>query len=96
MFDWLIPLLIVIILLIGILEYLDLLDLVTGFVGLMVAGVVGIVKLTVRLVRHFAGPPKPQSGASSPDAALLRSPPPSPERGSREGRGRWGGSRKRP
>jgi hypothetical protein len=95
MFELAIPILVAIILLIGILEYLDLLDFVSGFVALM-AGIVGIVKLTVRLIRYFAGPTNPPSGASAPGAALLSSEPPSPGRVSQAGRGRWSGSRKQP
>jgi hypothetical protein len=96
MFESAIPILIAIILLIGILEYLDLLDFASGFVALMVAGIVGIVKLTVRLIRYFAGPTNPPSGASAPGGALLSSEPPSPGRVSQAGRGRWSGSRKQP
>lgn len=60
MFDWLIPLLIVIVLLIKILDYLDMLDAVTAVLGLIAAAVVGTVKLTARLVCHLAGASKPQ------------------------------------
>ena len=96
MFEWLIPLLVVIALLIWILDYLDMLEVATGLVALIVAAIVGIAKLTARLVRYFAGLSKPQSGAPSPDAALLKSPPPSPETGFQANRARGAGSRKRP
>ena len=57
MFDWLIPLLIVVALLIWILDYLGLLDAVEallGLLGLLAAAVVGTVRLAVRLVRQLA------------------------------------------
>jgi len=62
MFDWLIPLLIVIALLIWILDYVGLLDAVEalfGLLGLLAAAVVGTGRLAVRLVRHRAGASKP-------------------------------------
>ena len=62
MFDWLIPLLIVIALLIWILDYVGLLDAVEallGLLGLLAAAVVGTGRLAVRLVRHLAGASKP-------------------------------------
>lgn len=60
MFDWLIPLLIVVLLLIKILDYLDLLDLVAAALGLIVAAIVGTFKLLARLVRSLAGRSSPQ------------------------------------
>ena len=107
MFDGLIPLLIVIVLLIWFLDYLEVIDVIGGIGRLivfavvqlakLVATVVGwIVQLTAHLVRHLLRSSNAQSGASGPDAASVMSRPPSPERGSRAGRGRWGGSRKRP
>ena len=59
MFDWLIPLLVVIALLIWILNYLDLLDGVAAVFGLLAAAVVGTVRLAMRLVRHLSGGTKP-------------------------------------
>ena len=107
MFEWLIPLLIVIVLLLWLLDYLEVVDVVGGFARLiviavvelakLVAAVVGwIVQLTVHLVRHLARSSNAPSEASGPDAALLKSPPPSQETAFRANRGRWGGSRKRP
>jgi hypothetical protein len=107
MFDWLIPLLIVIALLIWLLDYLEVVDAVGGFVRLIVLAVVEIAKLvatvviwiaqlTTRLVRYLAGWSKPQSAVSAPDAALLSSAPPLPETGSQANRGRWRGSRRQP
>jgi len=57
MFDWLIPLLIVVALLIWILDYLGLLDAMEallGLLGLLAAAVVGTVRLAVRLARQLA------------------------------------------
>jgi hypothetical protein len=63
----------------------------------LVAAVVGwTVQLTAHLVRRLVRSSNARSEASDRDAASVMSPPPSPERGSRAGRGRWGGSRKRP
>lgn len=57
MFDWLIPLLIVVLLLIKILDYLDL---VAAAPGLIVAAIVGTFKLLARLVRSPADRSSPQ------------------------------------
>lgn len=106
MFEWLIPLVIVIVLLMWLLDYLEVVDVVGGFARLIVFVVVEIAKLvavvvgwtvqlTVHLVRHLARSSNSQSGASAPDASL-RSPPPSQATGLRANRGRWGGSRKPP
>jgi len=63
MFDWLIPLLIVIILLIKILDFLDLLDLVSAAVSLIV-GAIGLTsRLLVRLFRHLFSANTPKSQA---------------------------------
>jgi nucleoside permease NupC len=60
MFEWLIPILIVVVLLIKILDYLDMLEGVTAILGLIAAAVVGTVKLTACLIRSLAGSSKPQ------------------------------------
>lgn len=107
MLDWLIPLFIVIVLLLWILDYLAVVDVVGGFARLIVLAVVEIAKLvapvvvwiaqlTTHLVRHLARSSNSPSEASRPDAASLRSPPPSQQTGFRANRARWGGSRKRP
>jgi hypothetical protein len=54
MFDWLIPLLIVIVLLIKIFDFLDLLDLVATVVSLIVAAIMLTAKLLARLIRSLA------------------------------------------
>jgi len=59
MFDWVIPILIIVLLLIKILDSLDMLEGVTAVLRLIAAAVVGTVKLTVRLVRHLAGVSRP-------------------------------------
>lgn len=62
MFDWLIPLLIVIALLIWILDYLDLLDVaevLLRLLGLIATVLVWTVQLAVRLVRQLAGGTRP-------------------------------------
>jgi hypothetical protein len=55
MFDWLIPLLIVILLMIKILDYLDLLDLVAAAVKLIADIAVLCAGLAARLIRAAAG-----------------------------------------
>lgn len=48
MFEWLIPLLIVVVILIKILDSLDLLDIVTDALRLVLAAIMGTVKLAIR------------------------------------------------
>ena len=77
MFDWLIPLLIVVILLLKILDYLDMLEVVGSVLRLIVAAAVGTVKLAVRLIRHFAGSSMPRSSLPRGSGCFNpRSPPP--------------------
>ena len=61
MFDWLIPLLIVIILVIVILDYIGLLDLLSAVVGLIGAAIGLMAEHLVRLVRRLIGGSKPQA-----------------------------------
>jgi chromate transport protein ChrA len=60
MFDWVVPILIIVLLLIKILDSLDMLEGVTALLRLIAAAAVGIARLTVRLVRHLAGASRPQ------------------------------------
>jgi len=61
MFDWLIPLLIVVLLLIKILDYLDMLDIVAALLRLNGAVIAGTAKLVVFLIRKLVAAWKPQA-----------------------------------
>jgi nucleoside permease NupC len=60
MFEWLIPLLILIVILIKIFDYLDLLDVVTDALRLVLAAIVGTAKLAAFLIRKLVAAAKPQ------------------------------------
>lgn len=61
MFDWLIPLLIVVLLLIKILDYLDMLDIVAALLRLNGAVIAGTAKLAAFLIRKLVAAWKPQA-----------------------------------
>jgi len=61
MFDWLIPLLIVVLLLIKILDCLDMLDIVAALLRLNGAAIAGTAKLVVFLIRKLVAAWKPQA-----------------------------------
>ncbi len=61
MFDWLIPLLIVIILVIVILDYIGLFDLLSAVASLIGAAIGLMAEPLVRLVRRLIGGSKPRA-----------------------------------
>ena len=63
MFDWLIPLLIVIVLILYVLEFLGVIDIVWVSVGLVVGAIGLTAKLLIRLLRHLSGSNAPKSQA---------------------------------
>ena len=60
MFDWLIPLLIVVLLLIKILDYLDMLDGVAAILRLVGVAIAGMAKLIAFLIRKLVAAARPQ------------------------------------
>ena len=87
MFDWLIPILIVIALLIWILDYLGMFEVVGALLELIGAAVAAILRLATSLVRKIA-----PSRDVSPDHPRS----PSPESPRSGYKARWRGSRRPP
>ena len=63
MFDWLIPLLIVIVLILYVLEFLGVIDIVWVSVSLIVGAIGLTAKLLMRLFRRLSGSNAPKSQA---------------------------------
>ena len=61
MFDWLVPLLIVVLLLIKILDYFDMLDTVAALLRLFGAAIAGTARLAAFLIRKLVAAWKPQA-----------------------------------